>query len=172
MTPRTDLLSGITIHDAASGTQFSDNPSSWHHATVWEAPNGDVWLRPELGSIEAVRVGRMLRSGRFSRDGATPGATVSRQREARQELAQRGLEMAFNGADAPGLEILGWVRCARCARWLTAGNSIVNGMGPWCSGAQARTERAAKKRAGLDAMQALIDAKKNLGNNANPYLRD
>ena len=160
MSKREAVFSGITIHDTRSGTQFSDSPTAWHHATVWADPTGDVWLRPELGSEEAIRVGYVCQAGWFTRDGATPGMTVSRQREARQELAQKGLEMFLNGEEHEGLTVLGWIRCAACNRWLTAGNSIVNGMGPWCAGKQARTDRAAKKRAGLDRMQALIDAKR------------
>lgn len=158
------LRDGLTIHAPESGALahkygLVGDTSGWHHATVWCDPNtGAVHLRPQNGSTESQYVGRVLPRGRFS-EAVSPAIVnvASRQRAARLELARAGVAEFCNGQENGfGLTFLGWTRCKRCSRMLSAGTSIVDSMGPTCAGKGPRTDRAQRKQAGLAAMAALI----------------
>ena len=156
------LKNGVTFHAPQSGSlavQYGlvDSASGWHYATLWQNPNGQVYLRPRNGSDDALCVG-LVQRGRFVPT-LSPVRVASRQRAARVELAQAGLLWLLNGAENTfALTCLEWTRCLECGRLLSAGTSIVGGVGPQCANKGATTGRQTRRVAGLSAMQALIDA--------------
>lgn len=110
---------------------------------------------------EAVCLGTVTTGGRFAKAGRARPEAFTMTTGARVALALEALAWWLNCKKTETVfNVEGWTRCEGCGRMMQKGTSIAAGMGAVCAAKGKTTDRDERKRAGLNAMQALIDARR------------